>query len=374
MSESRRIEVNLGPRSYPVVIGAGLLGGLGATLRAEGLKQTGAFVITDPHVAAHYFEKVRASLTDSGFAKIVRHDITAGEAGKNWDEFTKTCAALLDAFPDAATAPLVLLLGGGVVGDLGGFAAAVFRRGVPFVQIPTTLLSAVDSSVGGKVAVNFGGVKNIMGAFSQPRIVVCDLDALHTLGPREIRSGMAEVIKYGAVCSRSLFEQLEAGALEKMLALDPPTLTDIVAQCVRLKADVVEKDELDKLGIRNVLNFGHTIGHALELSADYALTHGEAISVGMAAATRMAVQLGMVHLSFQKRLTVLLARAGLPLSYQPESDAPGLYDRILRALQLDKKFRDGKNLFVLPTGVGSWAPRENVDWPLVHDCVRAVLT
>ena len=370
MIESRRIAVNLGPRSYPVLIGAGLLDGLGATLRTEGLKQAGAFVITDPHVAAHYFEKVRASLEGAGFARIVRHDITAGEAGKNWDEFTKTCGALLEAFPDVATAPLVLLLGGGVVGDLGGFAAAVFRRGVPFVQIPTTLLAAVDSSVGGKVAVNFGGVKNIMGAFSQPRLVVCDLDALRTLGPREIRSGMAEVIKYGAVCSAELFASLEAGALEKMLALDPVTLTEIVAQCVRLKAGVVEQDELDKLGIRNVLNFGHTIGHALELSADYALTHGEAISVGMVAATRMAVQLGTVGGDFQKRLTALLTRAGLPLSHP---DAPGLYDRILRALQLDKKFRDGRNLFVLPTGIGTWTPRENVDWPLVHDCVRSVL-
>ena len=370
MSESRRIEVNLGPRSYPVVIGTGLLGSLGSTLRAEGMRQTGAFVITDPHVAAHYFEKVRGSLEGAGFSRIVRHDITAGEAGKNWEEFTKTCGALLEAFPEAATAPLVLLLGGGVVGDLGGFAAAVFRRGVPFVQIPTTLLSAVDSSVGGKVAVNFGGVKNIMGAFSQPRLVVCDLDALHTLGSREIRSGMAEVIKYGAVCSAELFAGLESGALEKMLALDPSTLTDIVAHCVRLKADVVQQDELDRLGIRNVLNFGHTIGHALELSADYALTHGEAISVGMVAATHMAVRLGTVGGDFQKRLTALLARAGLPLSHR---DAPGLFDRILRALQLDKKFRDGKNLFVLPTGIGSWAPRENVDWPLVHDCVRSVL-
>ena len=352
------------------MIGAGLLGGLGATLRAEGLRQTGAFVITDPNVAAHYFEKVRASLEGVGFSRIVRHDITAGEAGKNWDEFTAACGALLEAFPEAATAPLVLLLGGGVVGDLGGFAAAVFRRGVPFVQIPTTLLAAVDSSVGGKVAVNFGGVKNIMGAFSQPRLVVCDLDALRTLGPREIRSGMAEAIKYGAVCSAELFADLEAGALEKLIALDAPTLTDIVARCVRLKADVVEQDELDKLGIRNVLNFGHTIGHALELSADYALTHGEAISIGMVAATRMAVRLGTVGEDFQKRLTALLTRAALPLNHR---DAPGLFDRILRALQLDKKFRDGRNLFVLPTGIGSWVPRENVDWALVHDCVRSVL-
>ena len=393
MSESRRIEVNLGPRSYPVVIGTGLLGGIGATLRAEGLRQAGAFVITDPNVGGRYFESVRASLEAAGFAKIVRHDITAGEAGKNWDEFSKACGALLGAFPDAATAPLVLLLGGGVVGDLGGFAAAVFRRGVPFVQVPTSLLAAVDSSVGGKVAVNFGGVKNIMGAFSQPRLVVCDLDALRTLGAREIRSGMAEVIKYGAVCSRALFEQLEAGALEKMLALDAPTLTDIVAQCVRLKADVVEQDELDNRGIRNVLNFGHTIGHAIELSAanpdiadphdrrNAAPSHGEAIAIGMIAATNLARALGVVEGVFASRLRALIERAGLPVSFpdfraqqpSPVPDHADLFDRIVRALQLDKKFRDGKNLFVLPTGIGSWAPRENVDWALVHECVRGVL-
>jgi 3-dehydroquinate synthase len=193
---------------------------------------------------------------------------------------------------------LVFLLGGGVVGDLGGFAAAVFRRGVPFVQIPTTLLAAVDSSVGGKVAVNFGGVKNIMGAFNQPRLVFCDLALLKSLSPREIRSGASEVIKYGAVCSRALFEMLERGALEMLLALDPETLTDVVAQCVRLKAEVVQRDEFDKKGIRNVLNFGHTIGHALELSADYALTHGEAISIGMVAATRLALALGKCDQSF----------------------------------------------------------------------------
>ena len=209
-----------------------------------------------------------------------------------------------------------------------------------------------------------------MGAFSQPRLVVCDLDALRSLGPREIRSGTAEVIKYGAVCSAELFTDLEAGALEKLIALDSPTLTGIVARCVRLKADVVEQDELDRLGIRNVLNFGHTIGHALELSADYALTHGEAISVGMIAATHMAVRLGTVGGDFQNRLTALLKRAGLPLSHP---DAPGLFDRIVRAMQMDKKFRDGKNLFVLPTGIGAWRQVQDIDWALVHDAVRGAL-
>lgn len=370
MSFPARVDVALGSRSYPILIGSGTLDSLGATLREHGLKQTNAFVITNEEVGGHYFSRLHVSLESAGFTRVVRHDIPASEEGKNWDEFSKTSAALLESFPDAGATPLVILLGGGVVGDLGGFAAAVFRRGVPFVQMPTTLLSAVDSSVGGKVAVNMGGVKNIMGAFSQPRLVFCDLDLLKTLSPREIRSGTAEIIKYGAVCSASLFEQLERGDLEKLLALDPAVLTDIVAQCCRLKADVVEQDEFDKLGIRNVLNFGHTVGHALELSANYQLTHGEAISIGMIAATRLAIRLGLCVPSFLDRLQGLIERAGLPVNYP---DTPELFDRIVRAMQLDKKFRDGKNVFVLPTQIGSWKQAENVDWDLVHDVVRSVL-
>lgn len=367
---SARIEVDLGPRSYPIVIGNGLLSVLGKTLRAHGLRQADAFIITNSQVGGLYFDKVRAALEAAEFRRVVRHEIPASEEGKNWDEFSGTCAALLQAFPDTGSIPLVILLGGGVVGDLGGFAAGVFRRGVPFVQMPTTLLAAVDSSVGGKVAVNFGGVKNIMGIFNQPRLVVCDLDLLGTLDPREVRSGTSEIIKYGGVCSASLFEQLERGDLEKLLALEPAVLTDIVAQCVALKARVVEQDEFDKKGIRNVLNFGHTIGHGLELSADYALTHGEAIAIGMIAATRLAVKLGVCPQSFLDRLQALIERAGLPISF---ADQPGLFDRVVRAMQMDKKFRDGKNVFVLPNAVGSWQQVENVDWALVHEVVRSVL-
>ncbi len=368
--KTTRIDVDLGPRSYPILIGGGLLETLGTILRAHGLPQKNAFVVTNPQVGGIYFARLAAALTAAGFSRVVRHEIPPSEEGKSWDEFSKTCAALLENFPDTGAIPLVLLLGGGVVGDLGGFAAGVFRRGVPFVQLPTTLLAAVDSSVGGKVAVNFGGVKNIMGIFNQPRLVVCDLELLRTLDPREVRSGTSEIIKYGAVCSRSLFEQLEGGEIERLLALDPAVLADIVAQCVALKARVVEQDEFDKKGIRNVLNFGHTIGHALELSADYALTHGEAISIGMLAATRLAVQLGTCPQDFHSRLQALFERAGLPQFFP---DAEGLFDRIVRALQMDKKFRDGKNLFVLPTGVGAWKQQQDIDWKLVNEAVRGCL-
>jgi 3-dehydroquinate synthase len=370
MSSISRVAVELGVRRYEVLIAAGLIARLGELLRNQGLKQTNAFVITNAEVAAHYFAGVEAALKTSGFQRVVRHDIPSSEEGKNWDVFSGACAGLLEAFPDAGASPLVFLLGGGVVGDLGGFAAAVFRRGVPFVQIPTTLLAAVDSSVGGKVAVNFGGVKNIMGAFSQPSLVACDLSTLTTLSARELRSGAAEVIKYGAVCNALLFEQLERGDLEKLLARDPQTLVDVVTQCVALKARVVEQDEFDKKGIRNVLNFGHTIGHALELSADYALTHGEAISIGMIAATRIARELSIVGESFEQRLDALLVRAGLPTHYPGRAD---LFDRVKRALQLDKKFREGRNVFVLPTNIGTWEQRENIDWALVDHAIRSAI-
>ena len=368
--QSSRIDVDLGPRSYPVLIGTGLLGGVGEILREHGLMQTNAFVVTNPQVGALYFSALEKALAAGGCTRVVRHDIPASEEGKNWDEFSGVCAALLENFPDTGAVPLVILLGGGVVGDLGGFAAAVFRRGVPFVQMPTTLLAAVDSSVGGKVAVNFGGVKNIMGVFNQPRLVVCDLALLRTLAAREVRSGASEIIKYGAVCSAALFAQLEGGALERLLALEPEVLTDIVAQCVALKARVVERDEFDKKGIRNVLNFGHTIGHALELSADYALTHGEAIAIGMIAATQLARELGKCDAAFAARLREMIVRAGLPVSF---AAGPGLFERVIRAMQMDKKFREGKNVFVLPTGIGQWEQAENVDWTLVHNAVRAVL-
>jgi 3-dehydroquinate synthase len=365
-----RVPVELGPRRYEVLLGSGVLAQLGSHLRAAGLRQTNAFVLTNTEVGAHYFAAVEAALHEVDFTRVVRHDIPASEEGKNWEEFSRACAALLENFPDAGNAPLVVLLGGGVVGDLGGFAAAVFRRGVPFVQLPTTLLAAVDSSVGGKVAVNFGGVKNIMGAFSQPRLVVADLATLRTLSPREMRSGAAEIIKYGAVCSAPLFAQLEAGGLEKLLARDEAALIDITAQCVALKARVVEQDELDQRGIRNVLNFGHTIGHALELSADYTLTHGEAISIGMVAATRLGRALGVTAEDFPARLEALLARAGLPRNHAGHA---GLFDRVKRALLLDKKFRDGKNVFVLPTQVGAWQQQENLDWGLIDEAIREAL-
>ncbi len=371
MSPACRIDVDLGDRSYPILIGHGLLRELGASLRQEGLRQEHALILTNATVGGLYAADVQEALGSAGFRTVLRHDIPTTESGKNFEELAAACGALVHGFPDAGAVPLVVLLGGGVVGDLGGFAAAVFRRGVPFVQVPTTLLAAVDSSVGGKLAVNFGGVKNILGVFAQPSLVLCDLALLRSLPAREWRSGAAEIIKYGAVCSSGLFEELEAGALDRLLAGQPETLAQIVAQCCRLKAAVVEQDEFDRRGLRNVLNFGHTFGHALELSAEGALTHGEAIAIGMIAATRLARQLGLVQVSFEQRLTALIERAGLPRSFP---DSPGFFECVMRAMQSDKKFREGRNLFVLPTAFGAWKQCEDIPWPEVHQALRSILT
>ena len=364
-----RVEVALGARSYPILIGGGLLARLGEIMRSAGLRTTAALVVCDDHTGPLFFETARTSLGVAGFAQIIEHRIPAGETGKTWAEYSRCCDALLRHFPDTGVVPAVVALGGGVVGDLAGFAAATFRRGVPYVQVPTTLLSAVDSSVGGKTGVNHGEVKNIMGAIYQPRLVVTDLALLGTLPPREIRSGLAEVIKYGAVCQRALFEDLEKN-LSALLALEGRPLQRVVAECCRIKAAVVREDESDTGGVRIVLNFGHTVGHALEMAAHGALTHGEAIAVGMMAAGRLAELLGMVSEDFLPRLEALLRAAELPVTAPPEIDG---VERVLRIMQSDKKFQHGKNRFVLPTEIGGWRAVEDIEMRIVEEAVKSVL-
>lgn len=365
------VHVELGQRSYAILIASDWLDQIGAAVRERGFKNREAMIITDTIVGDLYFARVEHSLINAGFSKVAEHCIPSGENGKNWDEYSRCCHALLAHFPDTGAMPLVFTLGGGVVGDLGGFAAGAFRRGVPYIQVPTTLLSAVDSSVGGKVAVNAGAVKNIFGMFYQPRLVFIDLSTLHTLSPREIRSGMAEVIKYGAVCSRALFEQLD-DCVEQLVALsDVSLLKRVVADCCQLKADVVRQDEDDSRGIRNVLNFGHTIGHALESASEYQLTHGEAIAIGMIAETRLAVSLGKCGAEVLARIQSLIVRAGLPVDCR---ELLLSRDRVMRSLRSDKKFREGKNLFVLPTALGAWSPSEGVAQSAIDDAVDSVIS
>lgn len=364
-----RVDVELGKRSYPILIGTGLLDQLGRVFRDHLFTQKAALIVTDTHVGPLYLGRAAASLHGAGFTSVIEHVIPAGEDGKTWEEYSRCCDALLRHFPDVGAVPVVVALGGGVVGDLAGFCAGTFRRGVPYVQVPTTLLSAVDSSVGGKTGVNHGGVKNIMGAIYQPRLVVTDLSLLETLSIREVRSGMAEVIKYGAVCDADLFGYLERH-LEALLSLEPEALSKVVATCCRIKADVVRQDEKDTAGIRIVLNFGHTVGHALEMAADGVLTHGEAISIGMIAATNLGIALETCDEDFRERLDRLLGRASLPRSISSRSVSE---NQVMTSMRSDKKFQEGRNRFVLPTVVGSWTVKEDVPTELIERIVRSCL-
>lgn len=365
------VRVGLGSRAYDIMVGDHCLAELGQALRQRGLAAD-AMVFTSPRIGGLYYDRLRNGLLEAGFCRIERHDIPDGEVHKNEEEWRRALNALAEFCPPPGAVPLVLNLGGGVVGDLGGFIAGAFRRGVPYVQVPTTLLADVDCSVGGKTGINFRGVKNLIGMFYQPNLVFADLSLLNTLEPREIRSGVAEVIKYGAVCSRELFEFLEEN-IESLVSLGEGVVGRVVRDCCRIKATVVMEDERDNLGKRVVLNFGHTIGHALEMAAGYRMTHGEAVAVGMIAATRLAVELGICNQVFLERLQGLITRAGLPVS---AGNIDIGVDEVIGIMQHDKKFIHGTNRFVLPVDCGDWCEKEGVKETLIREvtlsCVASV--
>jgi 3-dehydroquinate synthase len=362
------IRVGLGERSYDIMIGSGTLRDLGQELRERGLARD-AMVFTSPRIGGLYFDRLRAGLEEAGVGEIRRHDIPDGEKYKNVEEWEKACAALVDLAGALQASPLVVNLGGGVVGDLGGFVAGTVRRGVPFVMVTTTLLADVDCGVGGKVGVDFHGAKNVMGMYHQPSLVYVDLDLLKTLDPREVRSGVAEVIKYGAVCSRDLFEFLEKN-IEGVVSLEKPVLQRVVRECCRIKAEVVRRDERDDRGARVVLNFGHTVGHAMERAMEWSpeLTHGEAVAVGMIAATRLGIRLGTCGEAVLERIEALIRRAGLPASAADLGIGP---DEVLEAMRHDKKFVGGMNRFVLPVELGDWCERQDVPQALVREVVES---
>lgn len=271
-SASRVVSVGLGERSYDIRIGSETLSGLGEMCLESGIGKNVA-LITNPTVGALYGERAVSSLASSGFS-VTSIQIDDGEQYKNLDTLAAIFEGLISGGMDRGST--IVALGGGVVGDIAGFAAATFLRGIPFVQVPTTLLAQVDSSVGGKTGINVPKGKNLVGAFYQPRLVVIDVSTLHTLPEREYLSGLAEVVKYGIVLDRELFEFIEENP-EKILARDNSVLVDLIERCCRIKADVVVQDERES-GLRAVLNYGHTLGHAVETLTGYKMyTHGEAV-------------------------------------------------------------------------------------------------
>ena len=349
------ISVKLGPRSYRIVVDAGILGRVGPELKGLGVGAKVA-LFSDAGILAHLGDPVRRSLATAGFDVTVV-ELPAGEAAKTVEVASRGWDALLAAGLDRGST--VVALGGGAVGDLAGFVAATYMRGVNFVQLPTTLLAQVDAAIGGKTAIDHPRAKNLVGAFHQPRLVLVDPAALTTLPEREFRSGLAEVVKHGIVLDADYFADLEKSRVA-LLARDIETLTRVVAGSCRLKASVVERDE-QEAELRAVLNYGHTIGHAVEAVTGYARwTHGEAVSLGIAAEARLAERLGVGSRETAVRQIELLRAVGLPVR-----DSGAAPSAVLEAIGRDKKSREGRVPFVLAPEIGRFTvvfdvPREAV--------------
>jgi 3-dehydroquinate synthase len=340
--------VNLAEHGYEICIGPGMLAAVGRLVSRRRLKQgwslSRAVIVTDANVEPLHTQPVVRSLEALG-AKVDLLTVPAGEETKCIAQAERLWNKLLELGADRQT--IIVAVGGGVVGDLAGFLAACYARGIAYVHVPTTLLAQVDSSVGGKVGVNLPRAKNMVGAFWQPAAVLIDTQTLHTLPEREYISGLAEVVKYGVIMDAEFFARLEKDA-SALVARRDDVLREVIARCCRLKADVVEADEREETGRRAILNYGHTFAHALEAVAGYGeLLHGEAVSIGMMCAARLAEQLNRVDVEFVRRQQALLTALKLPVAL-PKVDA----DQLLAAMFHDKKTKQGKLQFILPTRLG----------------------
>jgi len=360
-AEPIKVNVGLGERAYDIMIGRGLLAGLGeriAKLR-PGAK---AVIVTDATVVKHHLAATQAALKGLAGAPIV---VPAGEASKSFDRLQEVCDAVLAARIERGD--LIVALGGGVVGDLAGFAASVVRRGIDFVQVPTTLLAQVDSSVGGKTGINTGHGKNLIGAFHQPILVIADTALLDTLPEREFRAGYAEVVKYGLLGDREFFEWLEANWRDVFKGgpargNQPAPREYAVLKSVQAKAEIVRRDERET-GDRMLLNLGHTFGHAFEAAAGFSdrLLHGEAIGLGMALAFEFSVRRGLIPSAEAARAIAHLAATGLPTHVRAvPGDWPSV-DAMMDLISQDKKIRRGRLTFILVRGIGKAFIESNVD-------------
>ncbi|MCR5877132.1 3-dehydroquinate synthase [Phenylobacterium sp. J367] len=365
--EPRIVPVGLGARAYEVVIGQGVLDEAGRRLLPF-LKNRRVAVVSDETVWALHGARLTAILDRSGIdvAPVI---VPPGEQTKSFEGLADVSDRLLALELDRGD--LVVAFGGGVVGDLAGFAAAIYKRGIDFVQIPTTLLAQVDSSVGGKTAIDTPRGKNLVGAFHQPRLVLADLDVLDTLPDREMRAGYAEIIKYGFLGDVGFFEWLEAHG-RAVLAREPAALTHAVARSVEMKAEIVAEDEKEQ-GRRALLNLGHTFGHALEAETGYgeALLHGEAVAAGMALAYRFSATQGTCEARDAVRAQAAIAAAGLPTRLADVPGAPFAAERLVRHMAQDKKAEGGRLTFILARGLGEAYVARDVPAYQVRDFLLA---
>ena len=358
-------QVPLGNRSYAININPGLLAKLGQECARQKLGRRCA-IISDSNVAPTFGRKVQRVLKSSGFDSVLI-TFPAGETAKSLNS-VQTCYDQLAAHR-LERKSFIIALGGGVVGDLAGFVAATYLRGIPFVQVPTTVLAQVDSSVGGKVGVNLKAGKNLVGAFYQPRFVLCDLDTLRTLPEREFRAGLAEVIKYGIIYDAKFFTRLERD-LPKILQRDTKTLAAIIARCCEIKAQVVGQDETEG-GLRAILNFGHTIGHAIENISGYGkFLHGEAISIGQVAAAELSASLAGLPVGDVERIRNLFQRAGLPTQLKLNA---GQRKKLFAAMSLDKKVSGGEVKFVLAERIGKVVWGQRVPATLINSALDKIV-
>lgn len=353
------VSVNLGKRSYPIIIEDGLLNDIGRIVKQH-FSGRKIMVITDTNVSDLYARDVVKCLENAGFEVFIA-DVPAGESSKSLDQAEALYNSALDHRLDRRSA--VLALGGGVVGDLAGFIAATYMRGIDYIQVPTTLLAQVDSSVGGKVAVNLPRAKNIVGAFYQPVLVAIDTAALSSLPDREFREGLAEVIKYGIIKDAAFFRWLEQNT--KDLRCDAPDLAYSIKRSCEIKAGIVSEDETDK-GPRIILNFGHTIGHALETVFGYGtLLHGEAVALGMAFEAKIARTRGLIdEETFQRIESLVKSAVPVSLPYEPDPD------RLIESMSLDKKNVNDKITFVLPENLGQAGTYSDITAKEIAEAIR----
>ncbi|MFC1631787.1 3-dehydroquinate synthase [Candidatus Omnitrophota bacterium] len=359
----KKVKLNLGPRSYQILIGSGVLSSLTATLNRLDLAKV-AIVVTNPTVRRLYGTKVRNSLKGA-VESVYFVQVPDSEKSKSIGQ----CIKLVETFTarDQGRGVLAVALGGGVIGDLTGFAAAIYRRGIPYIQLPTTLLAQVDSSIGGKVAIDLRSGKNLVGAFYQPRLVISDLDLLQSLGLAQVRQALAEIIKYAIIADQRFFAYLENN-LKDILKLNPQKLQRIIEYCSQIKARIVAGDETDQTGQRMVLNLGHTTAHALEAACGYkkAYAHGEAVGLGILVACELAQELQLISPAAVQRISQLIARTGLPTQITGVS-----LKKILTAMACDKKFSKGKNRFVLPIQIGKVTIKENIPQQLISRAIQS---
>lgn len=340
----RKLIMNLKDRNYPIFFGEGLLDQLGRLIRQHLSKARRVFVISNTSVDALYGARVMKSLEEAELNP-AKGLIPDGEQHKTLETASKLYDQLVEHQMDRSS--VVISLGGGVVGDIAGFVAATFMRGVPFVQVPTSLLAQVDSSIGGKVAVNHPAGKNLIGAFHQPGLVLIDIDTLKTLPAKEMTAGMAEVIKHGVIMDHNYFNWIE-GNLERILEMQPKVLEEMVYGSCFIKGKVVEQDEREE-NLRAILNFGHTVGHALEAISHYQrYRHGEAVAIGMVQACRLGQAMGMMGQAEVERVILLLEKTGLPTTI-PQEFGTG---EILEAMKRDKKAYENQIKMVIPAGIG----------------------